>query len=382
MHSFAILYIFFALYTLALLFVSSKQKMLGRKEYVFLSVSFLTLMFFHVFVDTYSVEDLYRYEDTYKRICNLSFSNALELDVHFDYMWVVFNKLATFVTGDFTFLLFLYNIILLGTVYLISNKYSPYMPVSIIIFIVLSYEQSLFVLRQYLAIAIVLWTIPCIINKKLLPYIGLCVAAYFFHKSAIIWIPLYFLYNIENLKIYIGALVSAIVVIGLICSNPLIMASFFDDYYIRYLEGGVSINVTAKLISLSYLICYILFAKRCVFDRGINKMCFTMLLVYTVIYCFAPPVGIITRILKYFELSLFLVIPITMSYIKSFPIRVSYLISILILQGYLFIRGLDEDWISNYRIQEFSFQIVLLIFISMLLLFKFIKKSNTITNGL
>ena len=382
MHSFAVLYIFLALYTLALLFVSSKQNVFVRKEYVFISVSFLILMFFHVFVDTYSVEDLYRYEDTYKRICNLSFSNALEQDVHFDYMWVIFNKLAAFVTGDFSFLLFLYNIILLGTVYLISNKYSPYMPVSIIIFILLAYEQSLFVLRQYLATAIVLWTIPYIINKKLLPYIGLCVAAYFCHKSAIIWIPLYFLYNIENLKIYIGALVSAIVMIGFICSNPLIMSSFFDDYYIRYLEDGVSQNMTMKLISSSYLICYILFAKRCIFDRGVNKVCFTMLLVYTIIYCFAPPVGIISRILKYFELSLFLVIPITMSYIKSFPIRFSYLISILILQGYLFIRGLDKDWISNYRIQEISFQIVLLIFISMLLLFKFIKKSNTFTNGL
>lgn len=376
MHSFAIIYILLALYVVILLFADSKQKVIGNKEYAFISLSFFFLMFFHVFVDPYSVEDLYRYEDMYNDICNSSFSSALETNINIDYIWAIINKIASFVSHDFTFMLFLYNSILLCTVFIITNKYSPYIPVSILMFVLLTYDQSLFVLRQYLATAFVLMSIPFIINKKFIPYLALCIVACLCHKSSIIWMPLFFLCNIKNTKLYTGIIVVAIVIIGFICSNPLVLAVFFNDYYMNYLDGGNPNNITQKLIALTYLLCYILFAGPHILDNGINKLAFTMLLIYTAIFCFAPPVGIITRVLKYFELSLLFVVPITMSYINNKPIRVIYLLSILFLQGYLFIRGLNESWISDYRLQEISLTIFLLIFTMMLLLVMHIKKTN------
>lgn len=376
MHPYAIIYIILALYSVAIVMIGKKNRV-GNKEYIFIAISFLLLMFFHIFVDVNSVEDLPNYRDSYRYISQLSFSKSLHETSHDDYSWAILNKLTSVVSSDFVFLLLLYNILLLITIYLISKKYSPYIPVSIVIFFLIAYDQSLFVLRQYLAIACILWTIPCIINKKLLPYIALCIVASFFHHSAIIWVPIYFLCIIKNKKLYIVLIAVATAIIAYVCSNPLVLAVALDDYYINtYLDTGESQNMTSKLISLSYLVCYVVFVKRHIFDEGINKLCFNTLFIYAVVYFFAPPIGLISRLLKYFEIFLFLVVPITMSYMKNQFVRILYFSLILILQGFLFIRGLDEFWISDYRLDNLDFKILVMIVLSLSAILFIFKKDD------
>lgn len=375
MHPFAIIYICFALYSIVLL-CANKRRTFGKNEYVFVFISFLVLMTFHVFVNTDSVEDLPGYKKSFQILSHLTFSESIYHTIHNDYLWAVFNKLTSYCSEDFTSLLLIYNIFVLGTIYLIAQKYSPSLPVSIVMFIVIAYDQSLFILRQFTAIACVFWTIPCIIKKRLIPYILLCIAAVFIHKSAIIWMPIYFLYNIKNRKLYISLLIAIIFTIGYICANPLILAAVFDDYYIRYLETGTSMNMTLKLVSLSYIVCYVLFAKKHIFDEGINRLCFIVLLLYTTIYLFAPSVGLIGRILKYYEMILILAVPITMSYMRHTFVKVAYFSAILIFQGYIYIRGLDEFWISEYRMEYFDLPILSAIFFSALILVLLMGKRN------
>ena len=111
MHPFAINYLFFSVYLVVLLLFGNLQKSFGRKEYLFSSISFLTFMVLHVCVDTNSVEDLPRYKVFFHEINNLSFAKGIQLLVHGDYSWAVLNKLCAYISNDFTFVLFIYNLL-------------------------------------------------------------------------------------------------------------------------------------------------------------------------------------------------------------------------------------------------------------------------------
>ena len=157
-------------------------------------------------------------------------------------------------------------------------------------------------------------------------------------------------------------------------TNPTSLIILLGLEFENYVRDGFGMNLTVKLIPLMYLLCYCLFLRKHVLDEGINKLCFIALVVYTVTFFFAPPVGLIDRILKYYETLSFLSVPIAMSYCKPKFLSIPYLISILVFQGFLTIKVLDEFYFANYRLDECPFSLIMLIIISVLLLMYVINK--------
>lgn len=374
MHPLAINYIIFAVFLLFLTLFGIKKAKIQKGEIVFLTASFFTLMLLHAGVKINSVEDLPRYEDTFKFIANADFKNIYGLIKNTDYFWAIFNKLCSYVTYDFTFLLLVYNLFLIGTHFLLAKKYSPYIPVSIVVFLLISYNQSLFVLRQYMAISFLLWTIPCIINRKLIPYLILCILAFYTHSSALIWFPIYFVYNIKNIKIFYFVIFLFAILMSFLNTNIGHLIILLGLEFESYVDVSVQWNMTIKFIAVSYLLTYVFALKSHVLDEGINKLCFLILLIYAICYIFAPPVNLLARILKYFEVFLFLSVPITMSYIKSKSIRLFYIITIMMLQGFLSLRALDEFYFCDYFFDGVSFDYFILIIIFYLLGLYLFKK--------
>ena len=220
-----------------------------------------------------------------------------------------------------------------------------------------------------------LLSIPFILEKKIIPYLVTYLVALFFHTSSIIWLPVYFIYNLKSVKWLYCALAifsGASVVLAL---NPHLVLPIIGEYE-SYLASGEAMNMTLKMIPITYLLCYIFFLREHVFDEGIKKLCFIVVLIYCIAFLVAPPIGLITRLFKYFEVFIYLMVPITMAYINNLLIRIVYLTGVLLLQGYLSIRGLEEMWICDYKTQEVSFMIFLLIGMSVFLLWKHIKKSQ------
>lgn len=377
MHTLAINYIIFSVYIVLLYIINNNDNKFVRinsREKVFVILSFFTLIFLHVNVNRDSVEDLPNYYETFSKISQVKFSEIFQQIRNTDYSYAIFNKLCSLISNDFKCLLFIYNIILLGSHYLIAKKYSPYLPISIALFLLISYNQSLFVIRQYLAISVLLWSIPCILNKKIVPYIILSIIAFFFHSSSIIWFPLYFIYNIRNKKKFLVSIILMIVSISYLCSNPANLIMLLGLEFESYVRDDVGMNLTMKLIPFMYLLCYCIFLGKHIFDEGINKLCFIALLIYTVIFFFAPPVGLIDRILKYYETLSFLSVPITMYYCKLKQLSIPYFISILVFQGYLTAKSLNEFYFVDYYLDECSFILLLFILISVWLLVYVINK--------
>lgn len=66
---------------------------------------------------------------------------------------------------------------------------------SMFVFMCMYFNQSLNIMRQWLAIGIYLYGVQYLLEKKLVHYLIVCVVAMLFHSSAVITIPIYFIYH-------------------------------------------------------------------------------------------------------------------------------------------------------------------------------------------
>lgn len=381
MHVLELNYIIFSISLIILLAVRRGSKEYLFFDYLFIAISFFVLMYLHVAVDVNSVEDLPAYKQMFTKSYTYSLSSNFSSMWSKEYLFVIYNYLISFITHDYVFYLIIYNTILIGCHYWLSVKYSPYIPLSIVLFILFTYSQSLFVIRQYLTLSLILITVPLIINRKLFSYLCVCMVAFFIHNSAIMWFPIYFFYGIKNKKLFLGSLGAMAILFILLnteIGSYILMLGFSYDTYI--MDGGIGqASMFAKLVPTIYLLCYVHFLRGDVLDEGINKLCLITLTLLCIGYVFTPPIGILGRIMQYYQTLSIIAIPIMLSYIHNRAIRMFVLISILCLQGFSSMKPLQEEYFSSYSLNSFDyssfFAILLLTIIMIILIRKYQKKS-------
>ena len=88
-------------------------------------------------------------------------------------------------------------------------KYSVSFFFSVLLFVILEFATTLSMIRQEIAVCIVLLSLPFIIKRQLLPFLIACCIAACFHTSAIIAIALYFIYPLPLKSKYFYAIVLA-----------------------------------------------------------------------------------------------------------------------------------------------------------------------------
>lgn len=118
------------------------------------------------------------------------------------------------------------------------KKYSADFAISILLFLALPifFFNSLSIIRQFVAIAIVLYGIPYIISKKIFRFYFILVIAILFHKSAIIAVPLYFLYD-RKVHFYFYPI---IFVLGFFSSDLLYwLVEHLQPQYLKFLDRSI-----------------------------------------------------------------------------------------------------------------------------------------------
>src|SRR5699024_7439203 len=159
------MYIYISLYVFLLIGVFLEK----NKQRFHLTVSFLILFFLSAFRDISIGTDTESYEGIFNRV-------LLGGQIVQEAGWYYFNKVVVLLGGDFRWVLILSSLLVITPIYRVSRRYSFNPCLSIFLFYSLYfYLQSFNIMRQIIAVSILLLFIPFLFDKKYFYFIiGVC----------------------------------------------------------------------------------------------------------------------------------------------------------------------------------------------------------------
>ena len=325
---------------------ASWQMRTSKSKNAYLLICFVVVVYIHSMVDVNSLPDLPSYKRAFEETFSLSWIKCLywgNISYKMEPGYVLFYKMVSVISHNFQFFLWVNSIVLLSLYFLLIKNYSKYYIISVLCLLLGSYNQSLFVLRQHLAATILLASFPLIRDRKQVKFLGLVLASFFIHQSALIFIPVYYLYNFDkrNLKI-------AIVTIGLLLffgfQKFLIWGSeitMSNEGYV-YTEEGGGLNYKPALLAMFWLAVYCYVAKKHVFDDGLNRFLLVVSslgLVLLIAGVGFDPAG---RLSIYFSCN-FLLMPVIWYYMKKDTYARLLLLLLYLALGY-YVAFMGNSW--------------------------------------
>lgn len=332
---------------------------MGRK--LFLYVAFIQLFILHAFLDPFVMEDLAGYYDTYKMFSEESLYNSIFIGyvgVKMEPGWIVLCKLLGNISSNPRFLLIVSSTIIVGSYLLTSYRYSPMVWLSVVIFLCTTFDQSLFVLRQHTAMSICLLSIPSILNRDFKRFIIFFFMAFSCHMTAIIFLPLYFVYPLKIEKRYwlymiIGAIAGYFLVS--VVFNWAFHNLWYNSYEDTDAEAKGGSNLTGFFLILSSMILYLVSVKWNLKKViGVEKLLFMMLSIGALLSLSGVGFSPTNRLIKYMMIASVYIIPISISKFKSNVVRVSITFAVVSLYLLLFLSPSNTDYIKNYRLIFFQ----------------------------
>lgn len=321
-----------------------------QKNKIILCLAFIQLFFIHAFRDPYNFNDTPIYADAYDFMCQYGFKNYLEQATFLksEIGYVLLMWISSLISSNTQFIFIVTSIIILvGYFYSIKN-YSSTIWLSILILLITNFNQSLFVIRQYIAISIVLCSFKYIITRNLWKYSLMLLLACLFHYSAIISIFLYFVYgfNFYERKKAILLIITSILLSILFKSAYIIAANWSLLGYTSYIEGE---GTNAKMFILLFcvLILFIIGHRKDVVTNDIDKLIFCILLLGCV-FSFAGIGFVATSRLNMYYSSIGLILALP-SIIKSNNLIAKFGgIGIMLVLFYFYISNLPEIQVYKF----------------------------------
>lgn len=283
-------------------------------------------------------------------------NSDIDFEENFNLGYSLLNRICRGISPSFQFLLSVISIIIIYLYSKAIKNYSPNIWFSLILFILINYYPSFFLLRQYLAMGVYLFSIKYIIKREPVNF-GICMLiAVSFHTTATIAIPMYFLYGVNNNKwnmilLFIGSIIA----IAAFYSFSTYV-SLFSDYYANYFEAENEDSAWQRAIMKIYIFMVYLFTMGDkYYDKGINRVIFYSMIMNVIICVAAMNVFGVFRLREYFSLADFIGIPIMLKEAikkKTFKTMSESILLIIymILLTISFYRFIDSENMNNaYR---------------------------------
>lgn len=352
-------------------------------------LSFIVLVFFRSFVDIDSLPDLRPYYDIWNEVGVYDWNHFFNVlswgwsSVERGYL--LLTKVNSSLYDDFAFHLTVCSIISIGCFTGTMFKYSKYFWASMLVYFPLIFPMSSYVLRQYLAMSVLLLSIPFVVKRKIIPFLLILLLAYYLHSTALLFTPVFFLYGIKKKRNLLLISLSIIMVISVllpILGDSLMgMGDTFEYYsntYINAEKYSKGAKLTSFFISSVYLFFYLFFLRENAFKDGINRLILICLLLSTVMSFMLTGVGLMFRIVAYFQMMYILAISKTMEYIKDRSIRIMFCVVVLSLNFIReFVMNSDSDVFGlKMDFNNMSIVFIILIMVSGSFIFKLYYKEN------
>lgn len=311
-------------------FMMDKYRKTSQQKYIIFSI--LPIILLSGFRYDVGTDYMFRYFPDFKSIENGIIPYNLELG----YLTIV--KLCLFISNNFQILMIVTAIFIYGIIYYLIYKKSLSPELSVLVFFLGGfYFDSLNIVRQYMAIALLLLCFYSVAEDKLKYSIIYLALAMTLHNTAfifvLIYIPYILKYNIKYIK--------TILCLGLIATpicKPIMRVLLSGTRFIVYFEGTLSYYTQGDLqtilciINIAVLIIYmyVVYGNRAIQEQKI-----------TILYVYAQSIAVIMNIFTGFMFIAFrftymfsilqvFALPYLLSYVEDDRLR-KQIMSVLIL---------------------------------------------------
>ncbi|NKD46799.1 EpsG family protein [Mammaliicoccus sciuri] len=247
-----------------------------------------------------------------------------------------------------TFIVVLFSILFLISIFWLIYKYSNNSLISIILFICLGYLFfSLTGLRQTFALTFIIISYKYLLERKKYKFIILVLLASLFHSTALVFLiayPLVYLkLGIKHLVVLIIAFLINILFNSQIYS--LLDNIMLNEKYEYYLQNEESLNYSGFLIQLSIFLFCLIFKKMILTKSPENITYYNLMFIGLIFQLFATNIAVIFRISLYFSIFSIILLPNVISGIKDVNVKILVnTLVIVVLLMYLFISGYYEGY--------------------------------------
>ena len=163
---------------------------------------------------------------------------------YFEFLFTQLNLWSHRISNNYTFCLFLQAVLIYSLSYISIKKYSLLPVFSVLIWFSFSFAGIFFV-RQTIAVALILFSFFYIVERRFWYFFALVIIATLFHKSAIVFLPAYYLFTLNLSKKQIFIMIAGSFLLSAITGNFFTFLATYNidgvsDKAESYMEVGVS----------------------------------------------------------------------------------------------------------------------------------------------
>ena len=196
-----------------------------------------------------------------KEIRSYSWGQLFETDtMRFEIGYRIYVKIISLFTDNYTIFFLVNGLVIFGTLLHFSRKYTKNPFIFFFLFITLGTYQFIETgLRQALAMMICLWAVDLLKNKKPIWFVLLVILAYYFHKSALIFLIIYPLSIVKKIDwmIALYIIMAAILFVGFASFQGFFNQLLGYEYDIEETgNGGIFMMFVLVLFAFSFFMAY------------------------------------------------------------------------------------------------------------------------------
>ena len=326
---------------------------------LYLIFSLCVIFIFHAFKNPFTLEDIPYYAWAFDEAQQISWSRVVSIgydNLKTETGFALIVKLISSIFHTSQVLFILTSAFIISAVFFAVKKYSPIFWLSVIVFIIDSFPQSLFMLRAFIAVGIYLFAFPAIINRKLFVYLLLALLAFSVHMSSILFFPVYFLYGLKNWRylLFMMIAIAVVLITGFRIFLPLVVEYVIPDYAYYIINENQYEGASWKMPALlsAILLFRALVMREHFFETGINRLLSVVMMIAVIIYTAGIGFGLTSRMALFYTNMTFLILPNTIQYIKSSSLQFACAVIYILFNGYFYFKSASDMLWANYQLVQ------------------------------
>lgn len=229
--------------------------------------------------------DYFNYNHMYQMYADLSFSEYLNSSARAEFAVYIMSKIASlFNSSRLFFALFAFVIYAPVAKMIIQREDKKDTFFLALFFLMSSFSTGLNIMRQVAAASILLYSMKYVFDRKLKKFVLMVIIASMFHISAIIILPLYFMWDKEEkfnlFKIKPWVIIVAYCVVALNLPNLL---QLLGGRFVEYATGEIQGRNLSILLNCIWMAIYLLFNKQITKNRTQNGLYIFMIVIGTIL---------------------------------------------------------------------------------------------------